>query len=70
MRQKSLSAESLVVRDLRIYAEMIDGEVFRYTDKNGLEIDPVTQLRDDRWGAIQLSMGSHLFDEAIRLATP
>ena len=56
--------ESLVVRDLRIYAEVIDGEVYRYKDKNGLEIDAVIQLNDGRWGAIQIKMGSHLFDEA------
>ncbi|HBP37228.1 MAG TPA: AAA family ATPase [Clostridiales bacterium] len=56
--------ESLVVRDLRIYAESIDGEVFRYKDKNGLEIDTVIQLSDGRWGAIQIKMGSHLFDDA------
>jgi len=56
--------EALVVRDLRIYAEIIDGEVFRYKDKNGLEIDTIIQLNDGRWGAIQIKMGSHLFDEA------
>ena len=56
--------ESLVVRDLRIYTEIIDGEVFRYKDKNGLEIDTVIQLNDGRWGAIQIKMASHLFDAA------
>ena len=56
--------ESLVVRDLRIYAESLDGEVYRYKDKNGLEIDAVIQLSDGCWGAIQIKMGSHLFDEA------
>jgi len=56
--------ESLVVRDLRVYAESMDGEVFRYKDKNGLEIDTVVQLSDGRWGAVQVKMGSHLFDEA------
>lgn len=56
--------ESLVVRDLRIYAACMDGEVLRYKDKNGLEIDAVIQLIDGRWGAIQIKMGSHLFDEA------
>lgn len=56
--------ESLVIRDLRIYAESLDGVVYRYKDKNGLEIDAVIQLDDGRWGAIQVKMGSHLFDEA------
>lgn len=56
--------ESLVIRDLRVYAECLGGEVFRYKDGNGLEIDAIIQLHDGRWGAIQVKMGSHLFDDA------
>lgn len=56
--------ESLVVRDLRIYAEVLGGEVYRYKDKSGLEIDVIIQLHDGQWGAIQVKMGSHLFDDA------
>jgi len=56
--------ESLVIRDLRVYAESIGGEVFRYKDRNGLEIDAIIQLHDGRWGAVQVKMGSHLFDDA------
>ncbi|MFH0766609.1 MAG: DUF4143 domain-containing protein [Bacillota bacterium] len=56
--------EALVIRDLRIYAEVLGGEVFRYKDKTGLEIDAIIQLHDGRWGAIQVKMGSHLFDDA------
>ncbi len=58
--------ESLVIRDLRIYAESINGEIFRYKDKTGLEIDAIVQLYDGRWGAIEIKMGSHLFDEAAK----
>lgn len=56
--------EALVVRDLRIYAEFLGGDVYRYKDKSGLEIDAIIQLKDGRWGAVQVKMGSHLFDEA------
>lgn len=56
--------EALVIRDLRIYAEVLGGEVYRYKDKTGLEIDAIIQLHDGRWGAIQVKMGSHLFDDA------
>jgi predicted AAA+ superfamily ATPase len=56
--------EALVVRDLRIYAEVLGGEVYRYKDKSGLEIDAIIQLNDGKWGAVQVKMGSHLFDEA------
>lgn len=56
--------ESLVIRDLRIYAESLGGEVYRYKDKSGLEVDAIIQLQDGRWGAIEVKMGSHFFDEA------
>lgn len=56
--------ESLVIRDLRVYAESMDGEVFRYKDSSGLEIDAIIHLHDGRWAAFQVKMGSHLFDEA------
>ena len=65
--------EALVIRDLRIYAESLGGDVFRYKDKTGLEIDAIIQLQDGSWGAIQVKMGSHLFDDAadklIKFAT-
>ena len=50
--------ESLCVRDLRVYANAIDGEVFHYRDKNGLEADAVVHLKDGRWGAIEVKMGA------------
>jgi uncharacterized protein len=56
--------EALVIRDLRIYTEVIGGEVYRYKDKSGLEIDAIIQLDNGRWGAVQVKMGSHLFDDA------
>lgn len=56
--------EALVIRDLRIYAEVLGGEIFRYKDKSGLEIDAIIQIDNGRWGAVQVKMGSHLFDEA------
>ena len=40
------------------------GKVYRYKDKTGLEIDTIVQLQDGRWGAIEVKMGSHLFDDA------
>jgi predicted AAA+ superfamily ATPase len=50
--------ESLCVRDLRVYANAIDGEVFHYRDKSGLEADAVVHLKDGRWGAIEVKMGA------------
>jgi predicted AAA+ superfamily ATPase len=50
--------ESLCTRDLRIYAQINDGDVFHYRDKNGLEADMVIALRDGRWGAIEVKLGN------------
>jgi predicted AAA+ superfamily ATPase len=49
--------ESLVVRDLRVLAQALDGEVFHYRDNYGLEVDAIVQLRDGRWGAIEIKLG-------------
>ena len=49
--------ESLVIRDLRVSGQSLDGEVFHYRDDHGLEVDAVLQLRDGRWGARECSAG-------------
>ena len=56
--------ESLCIRDLRIYAESIDGRVYHYRDKSGLEIDSVIQLEDGRWGAAEVKMGAGEIESA------
>ena len=49
--------ESLVIRDLRVLAQALDGEVFHYRDNYGVEVDAIVQLRNDRWGAIEIKLG-------------
>jgi predicted AAA+ superfamily ATPase len=49
--------ESLVIRDLRVLAQALDGEVFHYRDNYGVEVDAIVQLRDGRWGAIEIKLG-------------
>ncbi len=56
--------ESLCIRDLRVYADAIDGKVFHYRDKSNLECDAIVVLRDGRWGAIEVKMGAGNFEEA------
>ncbi len=55
--------ESLVVRDLRIYAQACDAQVFHYRDNNGHEADAVVQAGDGRWAAFEIKLGSGLVDE-------
>ena len=49
--------ESLVIRDLRVLAQALAGEVFHYRDDYGIEVDAIVQLRDGRWGAIEVKLG-------------
>ena len=56
--------ESLCIRDLRVYAESIDGSVYHYRDKSGLEIDAIIQLADGRWGAVEVKLGAGEVDKA------
>jgi hypothetical protein len=56
--------ESLVIRDLRVYSQGLDGEVFHYRDDYGLEVDAIVQLRDGRWGAIEIKLGEGQVEQA------
>jgi predicted AAA+ superfamily ATPase len=56
--------EALCARDVRIYAQRNDGDVFHYRDKNGLEADMIVQLRDGRWGAIEVKLGNKQIEQA------
>lgn len=56
--------ESLVVRDLRVYAQLIDGTVHHYRDSAGVEADAVIQLRDGRWAAVEVKLSPDQVDAA------
>lgn len=55
--------ENLAVRDLRVYAQCLEGEVFHYRDQDGLEVDAVVHLWDGRWGAVEVKLGNVWADE-------
>jgi predicted AAA+ superfamily ATPase len=56
--------EALCARDVRVYAQHNDGDVFHYRDKSGLEADMIVQLRDGRWGAVEVKLGNKQIEEA------
>ena len=56
--------ESLVIRDLRVLSQPLDGEVLHYRDDYGVEADAIVQLRDGRWGAIEIKLGEGQVDQA------
>ena len=61
-----LFVEDLAVRDLRVYAGTLGGEVRHYRDNAGLECDAVVHLEDGRWGAIEIKLGGDELIEAPR----
>lgn len=58
--------ESLVVRDLRIYAQTIDANVLHYREDSGLEADAIVQRRDGKWAAFEVKLGQAAVDDAAK----
>lgn len=56
--------ESMVVRDLRVYAQAADAEVLHYRDSDGLEVDAIVEAHDGRWAAFEVKLGFSQVDEA------
>lgn len=56
--------ESLVVRDLRVYAQAADARVLHYRDSGDLEVDAIVEARDGRWMALEVKLGQSQIDEA------
>jgi len=49
--------ETLAIRDLRVYAQSLNGNVLHYRDKNGLECDSVIHLRDGNYALVEIKLG-------------
>ncbi len=64
LKTYGLFFETLAVRDLRVYAQACDGEVFHYRDKSGLECDAVIHLRNGNYGLIEIKLGGDLAIDA------
>lgn len=59
--------ETLVVRDLRVYAQLLDGDVLHYRDKSGLECDTVIHLRNGSYGLAEVKLGGErLIEEGAK----
>lgn len=55
--------ETLAVRDLRVYADALDGKVYHFRDRNGLECDTVIHRRNGTYGLVEIKIGG---DRLIR----
>ncbi len=49
--------ETLCVRDLRVFADALNGEVYHYRDKDGQECDSVIHLRNGSYGLVEIKLG-------------
>lgn len=59
--------ENMCIRDLRIYAEALDGNVYHYRDKSGLECDAVVHLRNGVYGLVEIKLGGdRLISEGVK----
>jgi hypothetical protein len=56
--------ESLVIRDLRIFAQASGATVLQYRDNTGLEVDAVVEGADGRWAAFEVKLGAAYIEEA------
>ncbi len=58
--------ENMCYRDLKIYAESIDAELFYYRDSKDFEVDFILRTVDGKWGAIEIKLGAGQIDEAAK----
>ena len=58
-----LHYEALVIRDLRIYAQLLDARVDSWRDENGHEIDAIVSIGPNKWGAFEIKLNPNAVDE-------
>ena len=63
LNSMGLFFETMGIRDLRVYAESLDGEVYHYRDRSGLECDAVIHLRNGSYGLVEIKLGGDLLIE-------
>lgn len=56
--------ESLVIRDLRVYAQAVDARVLQYRDSHGLEVDAIVETAEGAWAAFEIKLGPGQVDQA------
>ena len=66
LRTFGLLFESLVMRDLEIYAEAMEGTLYHYQDYDGDDFDAVIQTPDEGWSAFEIKLDPAQVDEAAR----
>ncbi|MCL2153116.1 MAG: DUF4143 domain-containing protein, partial [Oscillospiraceae bacterium] len=57
--------ENLCMRDLLIYADILDGTVHHYRDNNNYEADAIIETKGGSWSAFEIKLGEHRVDEGV-----
>ena len=57
--------EALCIRDLRIYAEQLDGEIQHYRDQYGLECDAVIRLNNGQYALVEIKLGVNAEEQGV-----
>lgn len=64
LKTMGLLFETMAIRDLRVYADLLDANIYHYRDKNGLECDAVIHCRNGSYGLVEIKLGGDkLIDE-------
>ena len=67
LKTMGLMFETLAVRDLRVYTGALDGRVYHFRDKSGLECDAVVHLRNGYYGLVEIKLGGDsLIEEGVK----
>ena len=64
LKTMGLLFESMCIRDLRVFSEALDGSLYHYRDKTGLECDAVIHLRNGSYALIEVKLGGSEIDDA------
>jgi uncharacterized protein len=65
LRLFGLLFESLVIRDLRVYAQLADARVYHYRDNTGLEVDAIVEKADGTWAAFEVKLGQGFVEQGV-----
>ncbi len=66
LKTMGLLFESLCIRELRVFAESLDGTVYHYRDKGGLECDAIVHLRNGSYALVEVKLGGSEIEEAAK----
>ena len=58
--------ESMVIRDLRVYAQSVDAQVYHYREKEGLEVDAIVEAADGSWAAFEIKLGERWVEDGAK----